>query len=495
MPDGTKRKRKAEMKNVRKNFGGLTSVAAIQALPADFNAFRIPSITPQRTSTLKFMDERPFAINQQANGFAMVLRAPTRQLWLTKTIPATLAASAYYKRDYVSTNKSQVPIKVGDSMDVTGLLQLESNTATAWNLTNSSAEYLPNYPLAVDRNNGVWFYFPTGGAKFIVEFDTDVNMSGGRYTWTFEVCQNFTTSNAKTFTVQGGTNADEISATVTASLGGSFHGFIRPVLITCNADVSGNGQIEAIRCGVTTNGSLRVPEAANAGPSQYTPSPYFDPPADTEAIKTASAPFSDTRVCATSVLFMNETRVFGKEGHVNGLRINCKSAYSVFSTTLYTGYDSIYGTMNEREKYGGPLEKGLYMYSRPDDLSLEFRDWTNSPKVEGQSVIRLDAFDFIDVIRFMDKNSADDTNITAVITYHIEWRNTSVLWPTGVQRMPHEAWRQAIASLSEIRHYSENPIHFRDILRRIGSAIKWAAPIVAPYAKQAAFSLARAALL
>lgn len=482
------------MRKVRPGFSGLRSVAAIQALPSDFAAFRIPNQTPMRSSVLKFVDERPFAVTATNNTFALITRSPTRQLWLSKTIPATLAASAYYKRTYTTTNRSMIPNNKGESLSMLPMLQLESATATGWTLVSSSPDYVPNYPLAVDSTNGAWFYFPPGGHVFIVELDTTVNLSGGPLTWTFEVCQNFASSNNRTFTVRGGTVGDACTATLLTSTHPGCHGFVRPTLITCNGDVVGDGEIEEIRIGICTNGVLTLPLAANAGGFAYTPTPFFDPPADTEALKTANAPFADTRVSAASVLFMNETRAFGKEGHVNGLRINCKSATNVFSPSLFSSYDSLYGSTHEKEKYGGPLEKGLYMFSRPDDSSLQFRDWTASPS-SAISVVRLDAFDFMDVVRFTDRNNTDDTNITAVVTYHIEWLNTSVLWPTAVQRMPYEAWRQAIATLSEVHHYTENPIHLRDIMRKLGQAIKWAAPIVAPYAKQAAFSLARAALL
>jgi hypothetical protein len=388
-----------------------------------------------------------------------------------------------------------VPNNKGESLSLIPMFQLESATATSWNLTVNGTDFLPNYPLAVDSTNGVWFYYPSGGSAFLVELDTTINLSGGPLTWTFETCQNFSSSNIKTFTVQGGTTGDIMGAAVTAAVLPDVHGFIRPVLITCTGDIVGDGLIEAIRIGVATNGTLTVPQSAATG-TAYTPTAFFAPPPDTESIKTAVAPYSDSRVAAVSVLFMNETREFGKEGHVNGLRVNLRTASSIFSPTMYTTYDTLYANTAEKDKYGGKLQEGLYMFCRPDEASLQFRDWTSyGASATAGSVIRLDAFDFVDIIRFTDRNSAEDTNLTAVTTYHLEWLNTTPLWPSGVQRMPYESWRQAIATLSEINHYTENPIHLRDIMRRVGQALRWAAPIVAPYAKQAAFALARTALL
>lgn len=481
------------MKKPRSKFGSLETVAAIQALPGDYAAFRIPSASPERTAVLKFVDERPFSVTASSANFAIVTRSPTRSLWLSKTNPATLAAASYVKRTYVSANKYTIPNNAGESLAIAPLLQLDSSSATPFNHTFTSPELLPNYPLAVDHNNGVWFYFPAGGMFFQFVIETDVTLSGGPHTFGFEVVQNFSTSNIKTFTVQGGTQGTMLAATVTSSP--ERHGFIRPILLTTEGTTTGDGKIVSISAGITTNGSLTAPTAANTGGLAYTPTMYFEPPPDTAAIGTSTAPFSDSRVTALSVLFMNDTQELHKEGRVNALRVPCKSqTQNVFSTLMPANFSSWFELAYDKDKFGGHLAKGLYMFTRPDELSLPFRDWTNSATPAG-SVIRLDAFDFIDVIRFTDRNNLADTNLTAVLSYHVEWINCTVLWPSLTQRLPYEAWRQSIATLGETRNYSENPIHIRDLLARIGRGLRWAAPIVAPYAKQAGFALARAALL
>lgn len=479
------------MKKPKQNYSSLNMLAHIQAVPTSAEAFRMPDEIPGRTSVLRFTEETPVEIPASGVSYAMITRTPTRQVWLSKVGSASVAASASFSRRLIAS-PPPVPNNPGESEDLSTIFYADSNLPGWTRQVSAPTEFMGQYCPAVDDKNRLWFYYPSGGYHFGIKIKSTAATNVGTWTITFEHISSFSTSTASSFSVTAGSGDETVEAFFSNP---SFTGWLRPVSMSCTTATSLSGVIYSVELGTLTGGTFSAPVAPSAASPPYVPSVCWEPPDQNAAALTVKDPWADSRVTAVGVLFMNETSNFTKEGHANGVRLSDKTSLLVFNTEIFDGYDGYWARASDSSKYSGPLAKGMYVFSKPDKLSTEFRDWTTMTYASVATVVRLDSFDCVDVVRFTDRNSTSATTMQVVTTFHLEWRNTTSLWTTGVQRMPYEAWRQAIATLAEINNYSENSTHISDILRRVKTALQWAGPIVKPYAKQAGMALMRGALL
>jgi hypothetical protein len=347
----------------------------------------------------------------------------------------------------------------------------------------SGAAFLSSYFPAIDDGGQMWFYVPAGGFAAGISFILNSAVTGLSAALTCDILYGFDTTQKSTLTFQLGMSGSSLQAFT--GLGACW---FRPTLLECTAAGSADALITQIQVGTLTGGTFASPtDLSVAGTT------YWDLPEPISEESTVTVPWSDTRATAAATLFINTTSVFNKEGRAQAVRCITSRAECFRNSFFTSQFQTYFDAASQAFRYSGPLEKGFYVYSKPDAASQTFRDWCT--KYNG--AFRFNAFDYVDIVKFVDHSyggSQAETNLSAITNYHIEFRNSSVLWTTSVTRVPLETWRQAVTALTEMPNFYENPTHFRSIIGKAKQALQWAGPIVAPYARGAAKALAMQAL-
>lgn len=210
----------------------------------------------------------------------------------------------------------------------------------------------------------------------------------------------------------------------------------------------------------------------------------------TLATEYSSAPivWSSTRANAAAVLFSNVSAVMQKEGTVNCARAPSETGVNLFTSKMW---DSQFSRIHPKERYFGPLEKGLYTFTLPDSTSESYHEYSDIG-------IGLPAFrHYLDGNRFAHLIiMKDPDNIAALavtVDRHVEFKSNSVLFPYGFSATPLEAYHQAQMALANLGVFYENPVHLATIAALARSAIAKYGPRVAqaalPYAVRGANQL------
>lgn len=195
------------------------------------------------------------------------------------------------------------------------------------------------------------------------------------------------------------------------------------------------------------------------------------PTLTTTALKYSSLPFENTRVTAAAVLFTNVTKVLNKEGTVAAARLN-PEVTDVWNFSA-SGYDNIHPA----EKYFYGLEKGFYTYSAPSTDLARFWDYAvdNTALTETVPAMRLDNNALVNSWLFSDPDG--ETSLAVNLDWHIEFRNTSQLWPVGLTAVTLESLHQAQLALVAAGFFFDNVDH-KWILQKILSAAKALRPLL-----------------
>jgi len=239
--------------------------------------------------------------------------------------------------------------------------------------------------------------------------------------------------------------------------------------------------------GLTGGEEIQVAVAVGSGLQYYKPSPSRYPigfasrgavsralaPALTStAFSFSSIPFSNTRLTALAVLFTNVTKAINKEGTVQAARLN-PEVFDVFGFTAKTFND-----IHPAEKYFFGLEKGFYTYAPPSTDLSNFWDYVIRASSDQQQVAplyRLDNSAMVNAFTFADPDGG--TALAVNLDYHIEFRNSSQLWPIGLSSMTLETLHQSQLSLVTAGFFFDNPDH-KWILEKISRAWKVAKPLL-----------------
>lgn len=444
-------------------------------LPGDNQPVRLPTYPAiERTSVLPFNSTLTTVV--PASGMRGVLtKSSTMPLWLeqaaggvyswsvgwTATQPGgTYAASTHSQRvnDMAATAFSG-PGSFGSRATVAG-----TNTPPG------------GYPILGEFELNPYIYYPKG-ANLVVTVDT---LSSGVPT--------APSSNALLMceTVDfGGTKSSVALELVTATtyagwiVSGSNQNstfFLRPISIETNLSLyAANITVtvaSAAPMGITA-GAGTVNIGFNGALSNKLLMPAVKPP----ALEVSSVPFSNTRVTACSALFTNVTKILNKEGTILAGRFN-PTTMDVFDAD--TGD---YASLTPAEKYFYGLEKGFYTYLPLQTDVSEFADdvW-DSPQISLTGVripwLHLGRTALTTCFRFDDPDGG--TSLAVNVDWHVEFRNSSVLWPVAVSAMSLEEAHQAQLVALEAGLFFDNVDH-RYILSQVSKGLG----VVMPYIKAA----------
>jgi len=207
----------------------------------------------------------------------------------------------------------------------------------------------------------------------------------------------------------------------------------------------------------------------------------------TLATEFSSAPivWSSTRANAAAVLFSNVSAVMQKEGTVNCARAPSETGVNIFSSQ---SWDSQFSRIHPKERYFGPLEKGLYTFTLPDSTSESYHEYSDIGI--GLPAFRhyLDGNRFAHLIILKDPDNVAAMAVT--VDRHVEFKSNSVLFPYGFSATPIEAYHQAQMALANLGVFYENPVHLATIAALARKAIVKYGPRVAqaalPYAVRGA---------
>lgn len=211
------------------------------------------------------------------------------------------------------------------------------------------------------------------------------------------------------------------------------------------------------------------------------------PYATTTAYATSDVPFLNTRLTAVAALFTNVTKVLSKEGTVLAARFNPEQM-DVFNIVADN-----YQDVHPSEKYFYGLEKGFYTYAAPStDLGF-FYDYTvrvgSITSKQTLPVYRLDNAAMVNSWTFTDPDGG--SSLAVNLDWHVEFRNSSQLWPIGMSSMTLETLHTAQLVLATVGCFFDNVDH-RYILGQVAKAAKWLMPVVSTH--PATKALAEAAI-
>jgi hypothetical protein len=281
-------------------------------------------------------------------------------------------------------------------------------------------------------------------------------------------------------TLSGVASADYTSVN-TLSAGG----FFRLASISTTAFTAGNQTLTSFSIGILSGGTLYSP--SSTGCCCY--APVFAPPEFTAS----RVPYGSTRANAAAALMSNVTAVLDKEGTVSCARIPRtmapKCLFGTYSTV--SRFTTLISSVYPKDRYFGPMEKGLYAYSLPDAATDGFVDCVSDCLYSdgfNAPYFQLEAFEYVSLITFSDLGGSGST-LAITQDAHLEFRSSSMLFPVGYSQTTLEAYHMAQMALAQQGVFFENPVHLAALSTLIRGAVSRLAPIVLPYAKHAAVAV------
>ncbi|QKI29256.1 hypothetical protein 3, partial [Forsythia suspensa yan-like virus] len=459
----------------RKGLSSYSELVRSIADPHDHKPVRLPTYpSVERTSLLPLINTAQATVDAAGTSTALLIRSPAAPVWLTQSL--TFAGSCYWR--FTGTGiVGSLPWYPGVSLTLPPLM---TNIAQVY-----YNNWLPWQGVGVAGNGDYWFWAPPG-SYFGAGFQLSGGVTGGSWDVEFEYTLNFLT----TETLRQSASAAMISTTCLMTAVLSSGVFWRPLSLTCTTGATGLGQnMLDIKIYHSTSSDLLIPSSGTLSgvmPLATTP----------PELKIAPTIYRSCRLNAVSALFQNTTAVLSKEGSVEAAVLSMtQSEANVLATGFAFG--STVADVAASCRYIGLLEKGLYTFSLPDAPSSVFRDCVETASTASVvtyiPILNLDSFDYVNVIRFTDYSSPA-TNLLVTVDAHLEFRNTSMLWPIGISTTELELWHKSQVALQGMLPFFENPTHLLTIANLARAALIRAYPYVRPIAMAAA-SAARDKLL
>lgn len=193
--------------------------------------------------------------------------------------------------------------------------------------------------------------------------------------------------------------------------------------------------------------------------------PFFNAP----GLEVSTIPFSNTRTTAVAALFTNVTKALDKEGTVLAGRLN-PCALNPFDLS-----NSSFATMLPCEKYFYGLENGFYTYAPLVSNAEEFSDdvFNRAAQNERYPWLHLENKGLVNCFILADPDGG--TKLAINLDWHIEYRNSSVLWPVAISSVSLEVAHQAQLALLEAGFFFDNTSHVA-ILNALMQAMRFIAP-------------------
>lgn len=452
--------------------GNLSNLAQTIAVPHDHRPLRLPSFPNlERTAVFPALSTGTLAVAGGAIRELLVVRSAVYPVW--SLTPATAVGNTI-SLFFVSSAAFGNLDRLGDSY-VFPMDMPVAYTALGTDPTAATAIYPVGY------NNGACYAMSsTGSAKVQLNFSNGA--AAGTCDIVFELFDGMETRHV--------TVASATIAAGTCSAGVTDKGWFRPYSVTLVTTTAAPGTLTSVCFGIAGAGPLIAPTPASM---QYL-APLFPPP----EFAVSALPYSSTRSNAVGVLLSNVTAVLDKEGTISAARIPVSAAVAagtagVWSASSSGTYTTVISNVHPQERYFGPMEKGLYCFTMPDQASEKFRDLRSdvSSLPNGAGLLprmHLDSFDYVSFVQLADLGG-NGTTLAFTVDNHLEFRSSSMLFPVGFSTVPLEEYHASQMALASLGVFFENPIHLATIAALARAAAAKFAPIVMPYARGAAMAV------
>lgn len=465
---------------------GMTDLAVSFALPHEMQPMRLPLVPVCYTANCSLMAERTVRVKDASARRAFLCRSPTFPLWMEQELTDFCAALSD------STIKVQFsvvgaiwPLPNWDKFVTTpGLLDGSARTA------NAVAHSTPLY--TGPSLSGIGIFIPNGSV-FCFEVDTVTTTSTtAQLQVTFEYVYYNTTLKCIALTSVITSNKMIIkgvagTTTLDASGGTLIEGMIPYGAVTVT-DI----QVAASFSPAPASASYKLGYSAGGGLTNPTGSltlmyPFAAPP----EIGTSVVPYERTRANATAALFTNVGAQLYQEGTVLAGRLRGDSIDpQLFSSANIDAVQPMF-------RYYGPLQKGLYTFTLPNDTSTDMEDnFVYAFTVNTGSRANMCSFNpdvgMYNAIIFSDLGSttgSGDTQLAVSQYTHLEFETVSSLFKIGASSLSLEDLHRAELALVKFGTFHENPLHWAAIMAAVRRAAVAAAPYVIPYVQKGAQAL------
>lgn len=434
---------------VRSAFAGADEIALTMAIPRDHKPIRLPTFPNlERTAVLSTMQAATTAVTGASVARALLFRSPTYPVWVKQTTATAQFAGLVWN----------FTAQAADDATLAFTAPPESYFGTA-----------SNQHLVLGRkDDGLWLYVPAGcyvGLRLIV--NTSATMA---LTLSYQVFDG--TSTGTTETVASLTGTDVY---LTASSAFTVGSWVRFISLDVNASASLSSYL--VNLGWVTGGSFFSPTGTLSSIMPLGAPPEFN---------NSIIPYGSTRANAVAVLFSNVTAVLNKEGTVRATRVPMSTPMQLWGAFEN---DPAFAASHPAETYWGPLEKGLYAYTLPDEATVRFRDCTVEIRSDAGvkaylPAFDLDGFQYASLIAFTDLTTGDST-LAVTVDSHLEFRTNSALFQLGFSATTLEA--EHVAQMACVRKgvFFENPTHMTAIAALIRQGLTAVAPVLRSAAKGA----------
>lgn len=453
----------------------MDKLARTIAVPAENNALRLPTFpNVERTATVRFAHSSPGSIDHSGSLTGFLCRSPVYPLWVQQ-LPAPLrsgtGASAGISTQYLTG--TQAPRTEGTHLCVND----------HWFSTLHHGSATPACAIIGQINREFYLYVPAGATLIILLW---MKSEGGTFSGTVGATVDIWESeDDNTLKAVGGTASSELV----------------PIIVHPNSacwvklsEVTWAGplptQVQQLTLGWSTSDSFTDPTNIASIANSIWPVPLV--PLEFE---TSEAPYLSTRTTAVAALFQNVTKVLNKEGTTRAARLITAAVNPWEPPKLEAALDAV----NQTERFTGRLEQGFYTFTLPDASSERFVDCTTDVgkrRSNGLTIpcMPLTGMDYYNIFSLTDRDAESATNLNIVLSQHLEFRTSSMLFTLGMSMVKMEEYHASQLALTKQGVFYENPTHLAVIGKLVGQAVASLAPMVVPHVKKAAVNVGKSLL-
>lgn len=435
------------------------------SLPGDYPPVRLPTYPAiERTSVLPF--NATLTTTVPSTGLrGMLVKSSTMPLWTDAPTPTSVSWAAHWPANKGISSTAFDTFQRVPSAVMHGSWS-RNTTAGVTTLTASSPP--AGYCILGESDNIPYLYVPSGATVVYVLWGASSPSGDAVLALEYVDAGGQVTSTEQTLT---GVSAGKCFS---AAAGFSQTCFMRPLSFSALNGSSAKGVTI-----VVGNAELALTYGLDATAVSFygTPRQVMLPAVKPPALDVSVIPFSNTRVTALSALFTNVTKVLNKEGTVMAGRFN-PTTQDVFDIVM-----ADYSQLAPSEKYFFGLEKGFYTYVPLQTDVAEFADdvfdvfQSSSAAVDPARTpwLHLGRTALLSCFRFDDPDGG--TNLAVNVDWHVEYRNSSVLWPVAISALSLEEAHRAQLVCLEAGFFFDNVDH-KFILSMVSKGLGLVAPML-----------------
>lgn len=488
----------AEVAAVVNNTKHLEVMAQTLAVPRLHKPMRMPTFPAmERTAVSSHLLTDNLPVPAGKSVYALVARSPIYPVWATSNGPGGVVANSNFALYHIMSGPGGGWGIKSDAETITfpperwGAISGSGIASGTW--VNSL-----RWPVGYLHNGlGPWVYCPQGmTAGFQMSFNSAP--AGASSGWTIEYeCHNGSQVIGNSLLLLPATLGTGVYTTLTLNRPGQTgqaYNWFRVVSVTPDqmSGVTTDFFISTVYMGANTGGTMTSPSGAVDFINTGAMFPMFSP----AEWGNSQLPYRATRETAAAALFSNVSSVLSKEGVVSATRVPMSVFRSEVSQSPWNAAawstQAFFTSPHPAERYYGPLEKGLYTFTLPDEKSERFSTYLDYNQSVYPAYI-IDDFDYVHLIRFADLDTAGSTTLAVQSDVHLEFRTSSALFQLGYSGVTLESYHVSVLSLLRQGVFYENPTHIGTIGGLVGRAVSSLAPVMMPFLKGAAHHAQRAA--